>query len=68
MKPIGKLYPKRTLFLRITQGNATEDRRKYALASTPNGEPIVNSKQTGKWFALDWRDIIELARVAGIDK
>lgn len=66
----GKIYPKKTLFLRIHVGEAKDQNKNtYELStSANNASPIVCSKKTGKWFTLSWTDIMNLARDAGIDK
>jgi hypothetical protein len=64
---IGCVYPKGSMFLRTRVGEAAGGKRKYEMATNMNGTPIIESKQTGKWFSLSWRDILNLAEKAGID-
>jgi len=55
------------MFLRTHVGEASEGKRKYEMATNMDGTPIIESKQTGKWFSLSWNDILNLAEKAGID-
>ena len=64
---IGRVYPKGSMFLRTHVGEADDGKRKYEMATNMNGTPIIESKQTGKWFSLSWQDILNLAEKAGID-
>lgn len=64
---IGRVYPKGSMFLRTHFGTAEDGERKYEMATNMNGTPIIESKQTGKWFSLSWQDILNLAEKAGID-
>lgn len=65
----GKILPKDTLLMRIYTGTATQGTAQTYDMSINTGDncPIVESKQTGKWFILSWEDIIGLAQNAGID-
>ena len=66
---VGILKGKGTLIMRQHVGEATDDEgREYELTLTMGMEPIVRSEQTGKYYILDWDDIISLAIEAGIDK
>jgi len=65
---IGKIYPKHSLFLRNVVGTAESGKLKYDMTYLMNGQPMIESKQTGKWFTLEWGQIIDLAVKAGIDK
>ncbi len=64
----GTIHPPRTMFLRVHCGEAKAGKLKYEMATHIAGMPIVESKQTGKWFTLTWQDIIEQAVRAGIDE
>lgn len=72
MKPqktsIGEIYPLKTLRQRIHVGRAAVGKLKYEISNSTNGEPVVRSLKTGKWFTPSWRDILDLAAQAGIDK
>ncbi len=65
---LGKVHPRRTLFLREHVGEAANGTLKYELATLPGRSPYVRSKKTGKCFTLSWHDILTLAVQAGIDK
>ena len=65
---IGRVNPKGSMFLRNHVGEAANGKRKYEMATNMNGTPIIESKQTGKWFSLSWQDILTLAIKAGIDE
>lgn len=64
---IGTLHEPKSTILRVHAGNASEGKRKYDLATTLAGCPVIQSHQTGKWFSLSWRDILSLAQQSGID-
>lgn len=63
----GKVYPKRTLFLRVLVGTAKHKKYEYEMSTSPGGSPMIESKQTGKYFSLSWAEIITMAVQAGID-
>lgn len=60
--------PPRTMILRVHCGEATSGKLKYEMSTAIAGMPVVQSKQTGKWFSLSWETIIDLAVKAGIDE
>ena len=66
----GTMYPKGTLFLRVHIGTITRDEtgEKYEASYINGVTPCVESKQTGKYFLLDWRAICEAADKAGINQ
>lgn len=64
---IGEILPPKSMILRQHIGEASCGDLKYEMSTGMNGAPIVHSKQTGKWFTLSWKDILELADKAGID-
>lgn len=65
----GKILPKDTMLMRLHTGTATQGpAQSYDMSvNVGNNCPIVESKQTGKWFTLSWADIISMAQKAGID-
>jgi len=56
------------MFLRVHCGEAKSGKLKYEMSTAIAGMPIVESKQTGKWFTLSWQAIIDMAVKAGIDE
>lgn len=67
-KPIGTIYKPGTMFLRQYVGDCKAGKRKYEMSVNIGGSvPIIESKQTGKYFTLSWKQIMELAEKAGID-
>ena len=68
-KKYGKIHKPKTLFLRDSIGTIKDDEgREYeATLNFGNKTPIIESKQTGKWFTLSWDDIVRIAITAGID-
>lgn len=59
------------MVLRLAFGEALSKRTGscYEVSVNPaTGEPIVRSQETGKWFVLDWAEIVEMAVAAGIDR
>lgn len=56
------------MILRIDVGEAVaDDGRVYELYTLGNQAPLVKSKQTGRYFAITWQEIIDMAINAGID-
>lgn len=69
-KIIGKIHPRKTMFFRQAVGTIKDDEgNEYGATFNMGGmHPIIESKQTGKWFTLSWDDIVKLAIKAGVDK
>lgn len=68
-KPIGAIHPSGSMFFRHHIGTASKGKLTYVLSNgATNGEPLVRSELTGKYFTLTWDDIIQLAVQAGIDE
>ncbi len=68
-KQIGKVHEKSTLFFRQYVGDAKSGKLQYEMATNMGGStPIIESKQTGKWFTVSWQELIDLAVKAGVDK
>jgi len=65
---VGEVMPKKTMILRVHAGKASAGGFKYEMSNAISGQPIVQSKRTGKWFVLGWEDILSLAVKAGINK
>lgn len=65
----GEIHPKRTLFFRFCVGKITDlNKDTYEMSiNVSDHSPIIESKKTGKWFTLSWKDIIDLAIDMGID-
>jgi len=70
VKPYGKLHSERALFFRTHVGEATNDAGdEYEMSVNMGGmHPIILSKKTGKYFTVNWHDIIGMAVDAGIDE
>jgi hypothetical protein len=67
MKTLGTIHSKDTLMLRVYCGTAKSADEGYDLTTSTSGNPIVQSKSTGKFFSLGWQEIIGLAIEAGIN-
>ena len=69
-KKVGGIHAKNIMFFRVHVGEADGGTdAKYEMATQVNdSSPIIESKQTGKWFTLPWADIVKLAVDRGIDK
>ena len=68
-KIIGTIHPKKTLFFRRYIGEAKSGKLKYEMAAKMCGStPIIESKQTGKWYTVSWQELINMAVQAGVDK
>lgn len=69
-KSLGKILPEGTMILREEIGHASqEDGTVYEVCvSLGNRTPLIRNNKTGKWFQLDWQDIIELAKANGVDE
>lgn len=58
----------RSLMMTVAAGEGTYGPdKKYKLAHSLGGTPIITSDQTGRRFVLPWETIITLAVQAGID-
>jgi len=67
-KAIGRIYPKKTMFLRQHVGDAKSGKTGYEMSFNIGGShPIIRSNQTGKWWTVSWQELIELAIKKGID-
>ena len=65
----GQLYEPDSMFFRVPVGDAKSGDLEYEMTLNVGGNnPIIRSKQTGKWFVLGWSEIIVMAVEAGIDK
>lgn len=65
---MGRIEPAGSLFLLEQLGSASLHGHTYTLLRNMNGTPVVQSNETGQTFHLDWRDILDLAVKAGVDK
>lgn len=65
--PICSIEPKTAMFLRTYVGTAEDEGKVYDLSQSPNGAPMIRSKQTGKFAVFNWQALIELALLHGID-
>ena len=64
----GEILDKKALFLRQDVGSATgKDDKTYDMSLLNMHVPCVQSKQTGKRWALSWDKIVALAVEDGID-
>jgi len=60
---------KNSLFLRFEVGSCCIRENMYEMFNNASfGTPIIRSKQTGKWWTVSWKELLELAVKAGIDK
>ena len=64
----GKIIEKDTMILRKFIGEAEDEGKKYEICVNMNGSPLIESKQTGKYYSLGWEDILKMAVEAGIDE
>lgn len=68
-EPCGKLYPAKSMFLRVSVGTANgDDGSEYELSSVGPHLPMVRSKKSGRFFSLSWDDVVALAMRAGVDE
>lgn len=66
---IGTIHAEETLFLRVNVGVAKDGDLAYEMTiHAGTSAPIILSKQTGKWWTIEWKDLIDLARHEGIDE
>lgn len=71
LKTIGKLHPARTMLFRQAVGTADGEDGKPVYEMSTNisaSGPIVRYLPNGRWFTLNWGDIIALAEQAGIQE
>ena len=64
----GEVHGKGSLFMRVYVGEADNGKEKYVMSTNiHDNSPIIESKQSGKYFTLPWSDIVNIAVDAGID-
>jgi hypothetical protein len=65
---VGRMHPKRSLFLHTTVAEADIGGKRYEVWDVSSmAEMVVVSKQTGRIFGIEVKQLIELAIDAGID-
>lgn len=64
----GQIYDKNAMILRTHVGDAEGSLGSYRTSALPNGEPMIESVKTGKYYRLGWGDIIKMAIEAGINE
>lgn len=65
----GRFLDKNVLIIRKDIGSCAEDGvDKYLMQITDIGCPVIENTITQKRFILDWEQIIDLAKAAGIDE
>lgn len=69
MDAFGKLLPPETLILRTAAGTADmkDGSASYELSNCIDGSPIIRNEQTGRWWVMNWQQLLTLARAAGVD-
>lgn len=67
-KQYGKFIENGALLLRKEIGTGHMGGKEYLMQTTATGNPIIESKATGKRFMLEWQDILNLAIDAGVDE
>jgi len=68
---IGEIHEKDSLFMRVDMGSATATMESgevfnLELSTGLNGSPLIRCAETGKWFSITWREILDLAYHRGI--
>lgn len=69
-KPVGKILPARTMILRADAGEAKDATGaiRYEMSTDIcSGTPLIRCVTTGRWWTINWADLISLAEAAGID-
>lgn len=63
------IHPERTMFLRVHVGTATgnNDESSFEMSLANGTNPLIESKQSGRWAAFDWELLLTLALAAGLD-
>jgi hypothetical protein len=66
----GTIYPAGEMILRVAVGQATDPGSgvEYEMTTAVDMSPLIKSSKTGKTFRLIWKEIINMAIEAGIDK
>jgi len=70
-RDIGMIYPKDTLIMRNHVGDAKGADGEIVFEMSTNtfsGTPLIRHLKSGKYFSIDWQNMIDLAVAAGIDK
>jgi hypothetical protein len=65
---IGEIHPKSDLFLRLSCGNATLGKKAYEMNTAVGGSPLIKSEQTGKYWSVSWKKLLDLAIEEGLDE
>lgn len=67
IQSMGKVSEPNDLFAFCTlYGTAKNDEHDFDLLVSPNGHPMVQCKQSGRTFVLDWQAILALAVERGV--
>lgn len=65
----GKLFSPMAMFIHTAHGTAESGHGeyRYELATLLSGCPIIRSADTGVAWAISWKDLVGMAKAAGID-
>lgn len=64
----GKMFDTDVVMIRKQVGTGNMGGKEYEMQLSVHGNPIVESKATGKMFMLTWEGIVKLAVEAGVDE
>ena len=70
-KTFGIVTSKQTLFLRQHVGTANDDEQsiEYEMSTNVgNGQPIIRSSKSGRFWTVGWQELVRAAVAAGIDE
>ena len=68
-KKYGGMLPKGALYqtVHVVDAKSPDEKESYQVGLMPDSSPIVQSKQTGKRWRINWKRLIELAIDEGVD-
>lgn len=65
----GHLINKNALVLRVTCGTAEmPGGDTYELSTSVDNAPLIQNKRTGLFWKINWDELLNMARAAGIDE
>jgi hypothetical protein len=65
---MGTMIPKKSMIMTVHVGEAGSDAHQYGLATNLSGNPVIESKTSGKRYSFKWEHLIGYAVQQGIDK
>lgn len=64
---MGTMIPKESLIMTVHMGEAGNSTHQYGLATNLSGNPVIESKTSGKRYSFSWQSLIDYAIQRGIN-